>query len=57
MAEESLDAVDETTRVRHEGVGMGDLLTLTGDHAAGSGLMLGRELIQASVFPAEARRP
>jgi hypothetical protein len=51
-AEDFLDAADATTPIRHPGVGMGDLLTLTGGHAAGSGLMLGRELIQASVFAA-----
>jgi hypothetical protein len=51
-AESFLAAAEATTPVRHRGVGMGDLLTLTGGHAAGSGLMLGRELIQASVFAA-----
>ena len=49
-AEEFLAAADAITAVRHDTVGTGDLLTLTSEHAAGSGLIHGRELIQASVF-------
>ena len=51
-AEEFLAAADATTSVRHHAVGMGDLLTLSGGHAAGSALMLGAEVIQASVSAA-----
>lgn len=49
-AEEFLAAADATTAVRHDTVGTGDLLTLTSERAAGTGLIYGRELIQASVF-------
>lgn len=49
-AEEFLAAADVITVVRHETVGVGDLLTLTSERAAGTGLIHGHELIQASVF-------
>lgn len=36
--------------VRHKAIGMGDIIALDSERAAGTGLMLGRELVQVSVF-------
>lgn len=49
-AEEFLATAGSAVEVRHDAVGMGDLLTLNADCAAGTGLILGDEIIQTSMF-------
>jgi hypothetical protein len=49
-ADEFLATADAIAPVRHPAIGMGEVITLESDRAAGTGLMLGHELIQLSVF-------
>ncbi len=49
-ADDFLATTGVITPVRHEGIGMGHIIALDSEHAAGTGIMLGGELIQVSVF-------
>jgi hypothetical protein len=49
-ADAFLATADAVAPVRHPGTGMGDLIALEDDTVAGTGLMLGREVVAVSVF-------